>query len=298
MYLLVPSRVKILDLHLRPFALSIVVQLGPVAKSESQKQAQKNSSKPIMMRQQSREERERERERDSYHAVGIAWAFTIFGHQPFRRQHLHYKFSCIPGHDRQKDKQSTHVRIQRNNRNKRTETPPRYPLPRRSHKQVIRPDSIQYALSPSHSLTISLIAERAGERARSKTEAGKGKMTFTTTQQPNAANAWIIKLGNWKRKTNTKKPTKTTLGFVFHKNSSTIMRAFCTNDTKSSLLLFPSSSSSCAFACFFFFFSRLVPSGAGQYFLFFFFFVWWVGRKIAEKSPKNDTVFWKWNIFC
>jgi hypothetical protein len=72
MYLLVPSRVKILDLHLRPFALSIVVQLGPVAKSESQKQAQKNSSKPIMMRQQSREERERERERDSYHAVGIA----------------------------------------------------------------------------------------------------------------------------------------------------------------------------------------------------------------------------------
>jgi hypothetical protein len=28
------------------------------------------------------------------------------------------------------------------------------------------------------------------------------------------------------------------------------------------------------------------------FFSFFSFFGW------SEKSPKNDTVFWKWNIFC
>jgi hypothetical protein len=147
----------------------------------------------------------------------------------------------------------------------------------------------------THSLTHSLTHDlshcrargRASERDQRQTEAGKGKRILTTTQQPNAANAWIIKLGSWKRETDTKKPTKTTLGFVFHKNSSTIMRAFVQttqNHRCFSFLLLP---------------QILVPLLVSSpsrglfvlvlvslfFFSFFSFFGW------SEKSPKNDTVF-------
>lgn len=103
---------------------------------------------------------------------------------------------------------------------------------------------------------------------------------LTTTQQPTAANAWIVKLGSWRREIDTKKPNKTTLGFVVHKNCLTIKPALYKRHKIITDFL--------SFFFFFVFFLCLACSGGDQS---FFFFLFW-----GEKSTKGDTVFWKWNI--
>jgi hypothetical protein len=134
--------------------------------------------------------------------------------------------------------------------------------------------------SLTHDLSHGRARKRASERDQNQTEAGKGKRILTTTQQANAANAWIIKLGSLKKRNRHQKTNQNNSRIRLPQEFFDNHASFCTNDTKSSQIFFPSSSSS---SC-----ALLVSSSSrGSFVLvlvnFIFFFLFLGGPKNRQK---------------